>query len=186
MIYDFLCPALWQTLRWVQGVRAALGWILRNYFVPQVLCFFLNVLMINITNSATFFSRFWLDPVYVDLWNVAHLVNKKDKMKLLHHTRNGLERYNKCFNSIWPTSHPNLASFAHPLKKRQIELFSEWKMLPRDRRPLQTTMSLCSPVSLLIAMVKERRERNDSFYGVCMLLCRVSLVMSVCLICRAK
>ncbi len=36
-------------------------------------------------------------------------------MKLLHWTSNGLESYNKHFNGICPTSHPNLFSFAHAL-----------------------------------------------------------------------
>lgn len=55
-------------------------------------CIFLNVLMLYITNSAAFFSIFWLDPVYVDLQNIVHEVNKKDKMKLLHHTSKKLNR----------------------------------------------------------------------------------------------
>ena len=38
-------------------------------------------------------------------------------MKLLHQTSNGLESYNKHFNGICPTSHPNLVSFAHALRQ---------------------------------------------------------------------
>ncbi len=36
-------------------------------------------------------------------------------MKLLHHTSNGLESYNKVFNAICLTKHPNLAVFVHAL-----------------------------------------------------------------------
>ncbi len=49
------------------------------------------------------------------LWSVAHLVDNDDKLKLLHHTSNGLESYNKHFNCICPTSHPNLLTFARAL-----------------------------------------------------------------------
>ena len=95
--------------------------------------FFLNVLMINLTNSVVFFTRFWLDPVYVDLGNVAHLLHKKDKMKLLHCTSNGLERYNKLFNSICPTSHPNLVSFAHAHKKETDRIVQQMKDVTKRR-----------------------------------------------------
>jgi hypothetical protein len=58
-----------------------------------------------------------LEPDLVKIWNVAHLIDSDDKMKLLHRTSNGLESYNKHFNSICPTSHLNLVSFAHALRQ---------------------------------------------------------------------
>ncbi|KAL3778828.1 hypothetical protein HJC23_002885 [Cyclotella cryptica] len=66
---------------------------------------------------ADYFMSFWMQPEFVKVWNVAHLVDKKDKMKLLHRTSNGLERYNRHFNGICPTTHPNLVTFAHALHK---------------------------------------------------------------------
>ena len=38
-------------------------------------------------------------------------------MKLLQWTNNGFDSYNKHFNGICPTSHPNLVSFAHALRQ---------------------------------------------------------------------
>ena len=58
-----------------------------------------------------------MEPDLVKIWNVAHLIDSDDKMKLLHRTSNGLESYNKHFNGICPTSHPNLVSFAHALRQ---------------------------------------------------------------------
>jgi hypothetical protein len=58
---------------------------------------------------------FWLQEEFLDVWNISE--KKNGDVKLLHLTNNGLERYNKHFNSICPTSHPNLVSFVHALKK---------------------------------------------------------------------
>jgi len=58
-----------------------------------------------------------LKPDLVKIWNVAHLIDSDDKMKLLCQTSNGLESYNKHFNGICPTSHPNLVSFAYALRQ---------------------------------------------------------------------
>ena len=45
----------------------------------------------------------------------AAMLRLKEKMKLLHHTSNGLESYNKVFNAICPTKHPNLVAFVRAL-----------------------------------------------------------------------
>ena len=58
-----------------------------------------------------------MEPDLAKIWNVARLIDSDDKMKLLHRTSNGLETYNKHFNSICPTGHPNHVSFAHALRQ---------------------------------------------------------------------
>ena len=59
------------------------------------------------------------------LWSVAHLVDNDDKWKLLHRTNNGLESYNKHFNCICLTSHPNLLTFAHALRQ-EADRIVQW------------------------------------------------------------
>jgi hypothetical protein len=54
-------------------------------------------------------------------------------MKLLHHTSNGLERYNKHFNSICPTSHPNLVSFVHALKQGADQVVQQMEDITKGR-----------------------------------------------------
>ena len=56
--------------------------------------------------------RYWCKNDLVDVWNVSDLVDvAEEKMKLLHHTSNVLESYNKVFNAICPTKHLNLVVF---------------------------------------------------------------------------
>ena len=55
---------------------------------------------------------------YVKVWNVAGLDKKKEGEKNVQFlTNNALENYNRHFNKIVPNVHPNLAVFAHALKK---------------------------------------------------------------------
>ncbi len=55
-----------------------------------------------------------MDEIF-NVWNVSDKIDKD--YKLLHLTNNGLERYNKHFNTICPNSHPNLVDFVHALCK---------------------------------------------------------------------
>ena len=50
------------------------------------------------------------------VWNIAEVSKKKgDNPHFL--TNNALERYNRHFNGIVPSAHPNLVVFAHALRE---------------------------------------------------------------------
>ena len=52
---------------------------------------------------------------FFNVWNVSDKIEKV--FKLLHLTNNGLEIYNKHFNTICSNSHPNFVAFVHALCK---------------------------------------------------------------------
>ncbi len=54
-------------------------------------------------------------------------------MKLLHHTSNGLESYNKVFNSICPTKHPNLVAFVHALHREADHVIQRMDNVAKGR-----------------------------------------------------
>ena len=54
-------------------------------------------------------------------------------MKLLHRTSNGLESYNKHFNGICRTSHPNLVSFAHALRQEADRVVQHINDVTKDQ-----------------------------------------------------
>ena len=56
---------------------------------------------------------------FVKVWNVAGLDTKKEggEKQVQFLTNNAIENYNRHFNKIVPNVHPNLAVFAHALKK---------------------------------------------------------------------
>ena len=60
-------------------------------------------------------SGYWMDEDLIPIWNVADILDDDKKIKLINHTSNGLEHYNNHFNSIVPSSHPNLVVFADAL-----------------------------------------------------------------------
>ena len=54
----------------------------------------------------------------IKVWNIAEVSNKKKGGDNPHFlTNNSLERYNRHFNGIVPSAHPNLVVFAHALKE---------------------------------------------------------------------
>jgi hypothetical protein len=53
-----------------------------------------------------------------------------------------------------------------PSAKKLIELFSGWMMLPRDARPLQTTVTLCSPRFLLNSTMTIRNKMLRRVQGM--------------------
>ena len=54
-------------------------------------------------------------------------------MKLLHHTSNVLESYNKVFNAICPTKHPNLVAFVHALCKEADRVVQQMDDVSKGR-----------------------------------------------------
>jgi hypothetical protein len=62
-------------------------------------------------------ASFWMQDDFVKVWNIAGIkINKKKGESARFLTNNALERYNRHFNGIVPSSHPNLVVFAHALK----------------------------------------------------------------------
>ncbi len=62
-------------------------------------------------------SSFWMQDDFVKVWNVAGVnIDKKKGENARFLTNNALERFNRHFNHIVPSSHPNLVVFAHALK----------------------------------------------------------------------
>ena len=63
-------------------------------------------------------SSFWMQDDFVKVWNIAGVnTNKKKGENARFLTNNALERYNRHFNGIVPSSHPNLVVFAHALRE---------------------------------------------------------------------
>ena len=66
------------------------------------------------------YFRFWMQELLVQVWNVTGLEDATIALQNL--TSNGIERYNRHFNGIVPTSHPNLAVFAAALQQEVDEV----------------------------------------------------------------
>jgi hypothetical protein len=61
---------------------------------------------------------------FVKVWNIAGIkINKKKGESARFLTNNALERYNRHFNGIVPSSHPNLVVFAHILKSEAKSVY---------------------------------------------------------------
>jgi len=55
----------------------------------------------------------------VKVWNIAGIkINKKKGESARFLTNNALKGYNRHFNGIVPSSHPNLVVFAHALESK--------------------------------------------------------------------
>ena len=68
---------------------------------------------------------------FFNVWNVSDKIDKD--YKLLHLTNNGLERYNKHFNTICPNSHPILVVFVHALCKEADRVVQQMDDLSKGR-----------------------------------------------------
>ena len=80
----------------------------QSYHICRELC--LSYPFLLVINS------FWMQDDFVKVWNIAEVSKKKgDNPHFL--TNNALERYNRHFNGIVPSAHPNLVVFAHALKE---------------------------------------------------------------------
>ena len=56
-----------------------------------------------------------MHPVFTAVWNIADADARTTK--LVNRTSNSLEQYNRHFNGILPTDHPNLVVFVAGLQK---------------------------------------------------------------------
>ena len=59
-------------------------------------------------------SGFWMQDDMIPVWNVTGVADSEHKV--INRTSNGLERYNCHINSILPSNHPNLVTFATALR----------------------------------------------------------------------
>ena len=78
-------------------------------------------------------SRFWLRPDILDMWNMPEL--EEEEFELANKTNNALERYNREFNNIFPSKHPNLLVFAPRLR---TEMDNQKQRLENCRKRRQT------------------------------------------------
>ena len=69
---------------------------------------------------------------FVDVWNVSDIMCEK-KSKLINRTSNGLERYNRHFNGIVPTNHPNLITFTHALHEEANRVIQRMEDIDKGR-----------------------------------------------------
>ena len=64
-------------------------------------------------------ASFWMQDDFVKVWNIAGIkINNKKCESARFLTNNALEGYNRHFNGIVPSSHPNLVVFAHALESK--------------------------------------------------------------------
>ena len=52
-----------------------------------------------------------MDEEVVPIWNFSDITDDSSKAKLVNKTNNALERYNRHFNSLFGTDHPQLVAF---------------------------------------------------------------------------
>ncbi len=52
-----------------------------------------------------------MDEEDVPIWNFSDITDDCSKAKLVDKTNNALERYNRHFNSLFGTDHPQLVAF---------------------------------------------------------------------------
>ena len=69
----------------------------------------------------------------VAVWNIAEILDDNEKVKLVNRTSNGLERYNRHFNSILPSHHPNLVSFAKAIQDEADQVIQRMENIDKHR-----------------------------------------------------
>ena len=52
-----------------------------------------------------------MDEEVAPIWNFSDITDDSSKAKLVNKTNNALERYNRHFNSLFGTDHPQLVAF---------------------------------------------------------------------------
>ena len=73
------------------------------------------------------------------VWNVAGVnANKKKGENACFLTNNALKRYNRHFNCIVPSSHPNLVVFAHALREEAKSVSQHLEDVRKGREEVPT------------------------------------------------
>ena len=70
------------------------------------------------------------------LWKsgiLQKILNDNEKVKLVNRTSNGLEQYNHHFNSILPSHHPNLISFAKAIRDEADQVIQRMENIDKRR-----------------------------------------------------
>ncbi len=80
-------------------------------------------------------SGYLMDEDLIPIWNVANILDDDKKIKLINRTSNGLECYNHHFNSIVPSSHPNLVVFADALREEADNVVQRLEDIDKRRYP---------------------------------------------------
>jgi hypothetical protein len=117
------------------------------------------------------------------VWNVAGVnINKRKSENAQFLTNNALERYNRHFNSIVPSSYPNLVVFAHVLKNeaKSVSQHLEDVRKGRDEAPTYSTTFIETPKEFLLfkwphVASKNTRQKYDGEevldLGMAVILC---------------
>lgn len=74
-----------------------------------------------------------MDEDLIAIWNVADILDDDEKIKLINRTSNGLERYNRHFNGIIPSKHPNLVIFACALRSEADRVIQKMEDIDKRR-----------------------------------------------------
>ena len=69
----------------------------------------------------------------VEVWNIAEILNDNEKVKFVNMTSNVLEWYNCHFNSILPSHHPNLISFAKAVRDEADRVIQRMENIDKHR-----------------------------------------------------
>ena len=69
----------------------------------------------------------------VEVWNIAEILDDNEKVKLVNRTSNGLEHYNRHFNSILPSHHPNSVSFAKAIRDEADQVIQRMENIDKRR-----------------------------------------------------
>ena len=130
---------------------------------------------------------------FFNVWNVSDKIDKG--YKLLHLTNNGLQRYNKHFNTICTNRHPNLVAYIHALCKEADRVVQRMNDVSKGREiPAQYNEPVFpqipadfysddkKPKAKNKAAGKSRRAKKDAQLMCCYGLVWVVLVgsMSLC------
>ena len=67
----------------------------------------------------------------IPVWSVAGVADSEHKV--INRTSNGLERYNRHINSILPSNHPNLVTFATALHAEADRVIQRMKDVDKQR-----------------------------------------------------
>jgi hypothetical protein len=79
------------------------------------------------------FFEYWMDEDSIAIWNVTDILDDDEKIKLINRTSNGLERYNRHFNGIIPSKHPNLVIFACALRSEADKVIQKMEDIDKRR-----------------------------------------------------
>jgi len=75
-----------------------------------------------------------LQDDFVKVWNISEALEDETRVKLIIRTSNCLEHYNRHFNSIISTSHPNLVTFVDALHNEVDRVLQRMENTDKGRK----------------------------------------------------